>query len=68
MQRGPRWAGDQVAVDEGVVHGDTDVRATTESYVRASGRIGAALLPVENSRNGQNLWGMADSGQWLIGF
>src|SRR6266481_8685254 len=68
MERGPGRAGDQVAVGEGIGHGEIDVRASCESNVRAGGRIGAALLPFKDSSGGENLRGVTDSGEGLISF
>jgi len=67
VERGPGRAGDEVAVSDGIGHGEIDVRASSESDVRAGGRIGAALLSFQDSSGGENLRGVADGGEGLIG-
>ncbi len=67
MEGGPCGAGDEVAVNDGFGHGAADVFAAGESYVRTGGGVGAAFLPFQNSRSGENLRSMADGGDGFIG-
>jgi len=50
VERGPGRAGDEIAIHEGLVHGEIDVRAAGESHVRAGGWIGAALFSLQDPR------------------
>jgi len=68
VQCGPGRAGDQIAVDEGFGHGETDVRAAAECDVGAGGWIRAAFFPLEDSRDSENLWRVADGGKRFVGF
>ncbi len=67
VERGPGRTGDEVAVYDCIGHGEIDVRASSESNIRAGGRIGAALLSFKDSSGGENLRGVADGGEGLIG-
>jgi hypothetical protein len=68
VERGPSWASDEVTVHEGVGHGQTYVGAASESNVWTGGRVCAALLSLEDVGDRQNLRGVADRGEWLVGF
>src|SRR6266403_513295 len=67
VERWPGRAGDQVAVSDGIGHGEIDISASRESNVRAGGRIGAALLSFKDSSGSENLRGVTDGGEGLIG-
>jgi hypothetical protein len=66
--RGPGGGGDEVAVGDGLGHGETDVGAAGERNVRGGGRIGAALFPLEDTGGGEDLRGVADGGDGFVGF
>jgi hypothetical protein len=68
MERGPGRAGDKVTVNDSFVHRKADVGATAERNVGAGGRIGAALLTLEDSRDSENLGSMANGGERLVSF
>src|SRR5207302_8680860 len=67
VERRPSRTRDKVTVDKGIGHREIDVRAASDSNVRSGGRIGAALLPLQDSCRGQNLRCMANGGDRLIG-
>src|SRR5439155_20584035 len=67
VERRPSRTRDKVTVDKGIGHREIDVRAASDSNVRSGGRIGAALLPLQDSCRGQNLRCMTDGGYMLIG-
>src|SRR5260370_36734107 len=66
VERRPGGPGDEVAIDDGVGHGEIDIRAASESNVRTSGRLGAALLSFQDSRGGEDLPGVANGGDRLL--
>jgi hypothetical protein len=68
VERGPGRAGDEIAVNEGVGHGQTYVGAASESNVWTGGRVCTALLSPEDVRDGENLRGVADGGEGFVGF
>jgi len=58
---------DEVAVRDGLSHGEVDIRAASKSDVRASSRVGAALLSFQDSSGREDLRAVAEGGDWLIG-
>src|SRR5580704_12420428 len=67
VERGPGRAGDEVAVNDGVGHGQTYVGAASESNVWTGGRVCTALLSLEDVGDGENLRGVADGGEGFVG-
>src|SRR5579859_377003 len=67
IEGGPSRASDEVAVDEGVGHGEIDVGAAGDGDIRAGGRIGAALLSFEDASCSQNLRGVTNGSEWFVG-
>src|SRR4029077_10404082 len=67
-ERGPSRAGNKVAVNDGIGHREIDVRSSSKSNVGAGGGVGAALLPLQDPSGGENLRGVAEGGDGLVGF
>ena len=68
VERRPSRASDEVAVHEGFIHREADVRAAAKRNVRASGGIGAALSTLKDSRDSENLRRVANRRERFIGF
>jgi len=66
--RGPGGTGDEVAVSDGLGHGEIDVGASSETNVRAGGGVGTALFPLENTSGGENLCAVAEGRDGFICF
>ena len=64
----PRWAGDEVAVGDGVGDFDGGIGAAGVFYFRGAGGIGAKALAFYDARGSENLRAMAERGDGLIGF
>src|SRR6267142_2854385 len=66
--RGPGRRSDEVAVGDGIGHGEIDVDAAGLGDVGADGGIGAALFPLKHASGGEDLRGMTDGGNRLAPF
>src|SRR6266436_272975 len=66
--RGPGGTGDEVAVSDGLGHGEIDVGASSESNFRAGGGVGAALFHLENPSGGENLRAVAEGSDGFVCF
>lgn len=68
VERGPGGSGYEVAVNDGVGHGQTYVGAASKSNVRTGGWVCTALLSLEDVSDSENLRGVADGGERFVGF
>ena len=64
--RGPCWGGDEVTVNDGLVHRKIDVGASGSCNVRCTSRIRAALSSLKDARSREDLRAMADGGDRLF--
>ncbi len=65
--RRPSRPSDEVAVGDGISHGEIDIRAAGKSNVRASGWIGAALFSFQDSSSREDLRAVAEGGDRFVG-
>src|SRR5882724_2720934 len=65
--RGPGCRGDEIAVGDGFGHGEIDVGTAGLCDVWADGRIGAALLPFQDTSRGEDLRGVTDRRDGFVG-
>src|SRR5712664_86605 len=66
--RGPCRGGDEIAVNDRFGHGEIDVGAASLRDVGTDGGIGAALFPSNDVCGGEDLSGVTDGSDGLIGF
>src|SRR5437016_11821386 len=66
--RGPGRRSDEVAVGDGIGHGEIDVDAAGLGDVGSDGGIGAALFSLKHASRGEDLRGMTDGGNRLAPF
>ena len=65
--RRPGWRGNQVAVGHGVGHSQVHERASGARDIGRDSRVTAAAAPLENARRGENLRGVTNRGDGLVG-
>src|ERR1039458_1576531 len=63
--RGPRRAGDVVAVGKGIFERQADEGAAGERHLRSARRVRADLAALEHAGGSENLRGVADGGDGL---
>ena len=64
--RRPGRGGDEIAVGNGIGHGEVDVGAAGLGNIGADRGISAALFPLKDAGSGENLCGVTDGSDGLI--